>query len=199
MKITEFDISTKRGETQKTRWLVTQSIPYPDITGECGRLKWRNGGGLFPSYGNKATGLAPHYICYLLTPDAAIPPDGNYNRTHFAGFQNYDTKAINPGALVYRGKSLGELSITFENNPDWPTIRTNCTEHPSSGERAMLYELVIPKLKAFIAENKAAFYIDAVNRVHEQFKKKLTEAQEQLTALEREASDVITMLNLKKI
>ena len=47
MKTLKLTVSTKKGETQNLRFLIQQDIPYPDITGEGGRLAWRNCGGLF--------------------------------------------------------------------------------------------------------------------------------------------------------
>ncbi len=192
MKTLQISASTKKGETQNLRFLVVQEIPYPDISGECGSLKWRNFGGIFSQYGRKAEGIGASYFCHLLADTApeVIPPD--YNRTVFAGYVDYkDQIKINGGTFKLRGKDLGEMSIHFSHNPTWPEIKINGFNAPSKSERESIQELICPALIKFIEQNRASLKAEAVAKIKAQFQDKLKEARETLTELENQAATAI--------
>lgn len=158
-----FTISTKKGESQPTRWIIVQDHPWPDIEMSCGKPRWRNADGLFPTWNRPAEGIGKRFICYLLASNAPESIGPNFNRTHFAGFvepksySNPEPK-INPGAIMLRGKSLGETQIrlTIERGAfgEFPDIRViNGSEYPSKAEREILTALVVPPLKAAILDN----------------------------------------------
>lgn len=195
--ITSFNINTKKGESQWTRWLISQEIPHPQIHSE-GTLNWRNGEGLFPRYGNPATGLAERYYCYLLRSDidvAAIPE--NYGRAVFAGFTEYNKPGAlpAPGTIKFRGKDLGEMTIYFGNNPDWPDIRIRCNETPSGGEREMITAQIIPPLKFFINQSKAALRANAVERVRKRIDSEFSDTQGELKKLREEADTALALIS----
>lgn len=182
-------VSTKKGETQNLRFLVVQEIPYPDITGECGSLKWRNFGGLFPQYGSKAEGIGANYHCYLLSDTAPEVIPSDYNRTIFAGYADYHDKTkINGGTFKLRGRDLGEMSIKFSSNPTWPEIKVNGFDTPSKGEREAIQELICPPLLKFIQENRAELKAAAVASIKAQFDRKLDEARVTLIELAKQAA-----------
>lgn len=182
MNITEISINTKKGETQKLRFLVVQEIPFPDIEGACGSIRWRNFGGLFPQYGSKATGLGSKFYCYLLAP-GDVPED--YSRRHFAGYEG------NPGTMTFRGKDLGEMTIHFDNNPTWQDIKVRGFDRATGSEREAITELVIPQLKAFIDANKAALREEAIAKCKANFTGRISELRKQIGVLETEAANAV--------
>jgi hypothetical protein len=197
MHITEFTISTKKGESQKVRWLISQEIPYPDIEGSCGTLKWRNAGGLFPAQGRPASGIGSRFYCYLLVPEIAIPED--YNRNHFAGYvpyQSYGKPQLppNPGTITFRGEDLGELLVYFGDNPDWPEIKSECSNHVGGAARDMLLEQVIPPLREYIKQNAAKLKSKAVEKLRKRMSDKIGEASKALSELSIEAAKAIKAL-----
>ncbi len=191
MKTLQVTVSTKKGETQNLRFLVIQEIPYPDISGECGSLRWRNFGGIFSQYGRKADGIGATYFCNLLSDTApeVIPPD--YNRTIFAGYADYhDRTKINGGTFKLRGRDLGEMSIHF-GNLTWPDIKVNGFDNPSKAERETIQELICPALVQFIEQNRASLKAEAVAKIKARFESELQEARKTLTELENQTTTAI--------
>lgn len=155
-----FPISTKKGESQPTRWLIVQDHPWPDLEMSCGKPRWRNADGLFPTWNRPAEGIGKRFTCYLLASNAQESIGADFNRTHFAGFVIDPKKdpTPNPGAIMLRGRSLGETQIrlTIERGAfsEFPDIRVvNGCEYPSKAEREILTALVVPPLKAAILDN----------------------------------------------
>lgn len=198
MITTSFTISAKKGDEQLTRWLIVQEIPYPCIyatSGSSGSFRWENGGGLF-RYGRPAEGIGSKYYCHLLRSDIDVfsIPD-NYNRTVFAGYMDYDTNSVAPGAVMLRGQSMGELTVRFEENPDWPRIAVRCTDSPSTGERKFITDQIVPKLKAAIALYKRALYGEAVEKLSAHIQKNINAARASIDKLQEEA--LAALKNLK--
>lgn len=196
-------VSTKKDHAQTTRWLVTQSRPYPDITSEGSTLAWRNAGDLFPSYRNShaPTRLPSEYTCHLLRED--IDPgklDGS-RRDHAGfnpGYTYQDGQRIpqpdNPGALVLRGHSLGEMSITFSGNPDWPDIKVRGFDTPTPAERAWIKANIVPGLKSFIEANSASLRAAAVASLRDDMTARIATARLQLEQLEKQAFEALALL-----
>lgn len=173
MKIASITITPKKGESVTLRFLVVQSIPYPDIASNGGRLEWRNDGGLFPRYYNPASGIGENYHCYCLA-DGITPPE-DYNRTHFAG---YDGK---PGAFLLRGKDIGELTI---NLGSYAEIKVQGFNTPTPGEREFITAQIVEPLRAFIAVNKAALKEEAVVKITAQMRERVATARKEIDRLE---------------
>jgi hypothetical protein len=192
MKTIKMTVSTKKGEYQALRFLVVQEIPYPDIASDGGRISWRNFGGLFDQYGRKADGIGSNYYCYLLADTAPdIVPD-DYNRTLFAGYTDYhDQTKVNGGTFKFRGKDLGEMSIHFGNNPDYPDIKLNGFNAPTSSERDAIRALICPELRQFITENRVDLKAEAVDKIKNRFAAELRETRESLNALEAQAAKAV--------
>lgn len=194
MKTTQLSVSTKKGEAQSLRFMIVQEIPYPDIDGTGSRLQWRNGGAFFPKYGAKFDGIGSRYHCYLLAAECENPPE-DWNRSHLAGYADYDDKTkVNGGTMTLRGKDLGEMSVYFGNNPGWPEIKVRGFDNPSTAEREVIEAQIVPGLLQFIAGNKAALYADACGRLRARIEKELSEARAELDTLEREANTAIAKL-----
>lgn len=197
MHTTEFTITTKKGESQKTRWLIVQEIPFPDIEGSCGTLKWRNAGELFPQYGNPARGIGSRFNCYLVVPEIEIPED--YNRNHFAGYVPYSidrnaTPKPNPGTILFRGKDLGEISVYFGDNPDWPDIKSEQCNRVQGAARDMLLEQVVPPLREYIKRNADKLKSEAVEKLRKRMSDEIGKASKALAELSIEAAKAIKAL-----
>lgn len=191
LKILEMAISTKKGEIQKLRWGIEQEIPYPTLKGHSYNLQWENFGNIFSEYGNKAKGIGEEYRCYLLIPEGEIPED--YNRTHFAGYIPYPTKEnkANKGTIIYRGKDIGELEISFNSYNDFYSIKIGCSNSPSKSEREMLENLIVPKLREFVSINKEELRNDAIKRLKERMSNQIKEARESINKAEEQIKEAI--------
>jgi hypothetical protein len=188
MKTTTMIVSTKKGESQILRFLIVQETPYPDIE----RFQWRNFGGIFPQYQRPAEGIGSKYYCYLLADNAPKVVPDDYNRTIFAGYADYrDKTKVNGGTFKLRGRDLGEMSIRFDANPDYPEIKVNGFERPSNGERSAIVELIVPALRQFIAVNRAELKAQAVAKIKARFDSVIRDAKEQLNNLEKQAAEAV--------
>lgn len=185
--IAEIEVTTKKGHTQKTRWLVVQDRPYPCLRADAGRLHWSNAGGLLGEYGSKPEGLGSRYKCYLLTPGGEVPED--YNRTHFAGYSHRPgpygaPDVVNPGTIVLRGRDLGEMSVEFGNNPEYPGISVRgYGGSPTTSERDWIKAEIIPALRQFVADNAAAMRRGAIAAVEKRLTDELEEKRRELETL----------------
>lgn len=187
--ITTINVFPKKEETFLTRWLITQDIPYPCIGNIGSSIQWNNLGGLKGQFGNKAPGIGEKYYCYLLTPTGDIPE--SYNRTHFAGYKHqpggYGTpEVINPGAIVYRGRSMGEMSVSFMGNPEYPDIKVMGSNSPTPGERDFIKWQIVPLLTEFIATNRDGMREQVIERIKERMRAATAEARKQLALCEEQ-------------
>jgi len=191
MKTIKMTVSTKKGEAQGLRFLVVQEIPFPSI-GSGGRLAWSNCGGLFPSYGPEAEGIGSKFICYLLAdPAPEIIPD-DYNRTIFAGYADYHDKTkINGGTFRLRGRDLGEMSLRFDGNPQFPEIKVSGFDRPSNSEREAIMKLICPALWQFITDHQAELKAEATAKLKARFAAELNAARKTLDALEAQAAQAV--------
>jgi hypothetical protein len=183
----EIEVAAKKGHTQKTRWLVSQDRPYPCVRADAGRLNWSNAEGLLGKHGSKPEGLGSRYTCHLLTPEGEIPED--YNRTHFAGYSHrpgpYGTPdVVNPGTIVLRGHDLGEMSVKFGSNPEYPDISVRgYGGSPTPSERDWIKAEIVPALRRFIADNAETLRRDALAAVEKRLAAELEEKRQELAAL----------------
>lgn len=192
--IAEIEVATKKGHTQKTRWIVTQDHPHPCIRADAGRLNWSNAEGLIGKYGSKPEGLGSRYKCHLLTPEGKVPEE--YNRTHFAGYSHrpgpYGTpEVVNPGTIVYRGQYLGEMSVEFGSNPEYPDIKVRGYGSPTTSERDWIKAEIVPALRRFIADNAETLRRDALAAVEKRLAAELEEKRQELAALAAMVPDIL--------
>jgi len=192
-------ISTKKGEQQITRWLVTKGHTYPSIAPG---PRWENAGHLFPHGKDAKPALENEVRCYLLRSDFNVD-NMTGDRRDFAGYVplSYDqhgrrvTEGGNPGCITYRGESLGEMSVTFGHNPAWPyiSVRGYGRTH-TAGERAWIEEQIVEPLRQFIAENAASLHADAVERLKKDVRECLQKHREELDKMEEQMNAAIAAL-----
>lgn len=186
--ITHINVSPKKGEVVKTRWIIWQERPHPCIRSETGALAWSHMEGLLGKYGSKPSGLGSRYKCHLLTPEGDIPED--YDRTHFAGFSHrpgpYGTpEVVNPGSFALRGKDLGEITVGIGNNPQYPEIRVRGFDSPSTSERDFIKAQIVPYLMEAINANAASLREQALAYVQKRLASELAEKRKELEDLEK--------------
>lgn len=196
--------TTKKGNAIETRWHVSKSHPYPCIYSTYG-LSWQNTEGLIPQYGSrdKTPTIGNTYRCFLLRSDFD-PATATGNRNDFAGFSPglvYDNVTGNrivqpelPGSIEYRGKSLGEMSVVFGNNPEYPDIKVRGSESPTPSEREFIKAEIIPALRSFIAENSDSLHLEAINSLLRNVKEKIDSAKKELEAAESKMLEIIKSL-----
>ena len=201
--IAEIAVSTKKGHEQKTRWHVSLSRPYPDIHGVSG-LEWRNAGGLIPQYGQSKTKptLGNEYRCFLLRSDFN-PDTATNNRNDFAGFSPGlvyvdGVRVLQPelpGSIELRGKSLGEMSVTFGNNPEWPDITVRgYGNRPTPAERDWIKAEIVPALRQFIEENRDSLKAEAVAALKKDVAERLAGYRADLDKMEKQMAAAIASL-----
>jgi hypothetical protein len=197
-------ISTKKGHSQTTRWVVTQSRPYPDLHGHSG-LDWRNTGGLIPQYGQstKTPTIGTEYRCHLLHSDFD-PATATGNRNDFAGFSpglvygtdgNRSMQPELPGTIELRGKSLGEMCVTFGNNPEWPDITVRgFGSSPTPSEREWIKSEICPALRLYIAANVDSLKVEAVEELKTDVAKRLASYRADIDKAEAKMMGIIAKL-----
>ena len=183
--IASFTVSTKKGHTQDTRWAVWQSSPYPSLSKY---HTWENDGGLNDRY--ETPQLEKEYVCALLRSDFA-PETAKDNRTDYAGFnEGYKYEGgvrfnvpENPGTIVLRGCSLGELRLTIK--PDWQYgTDIQVRGYGGSGsrfERDWITDNIKPHLLAYIKANEASLKTEATERLKASVESTLVDAERQLS------------------
>lgn len=181
MKHFTLEIEIKKGVSVTTKWGVFQDAPYPSLTMHGSSLQWQNAGGLLPSYGNPATGLADDYTAVLLVPDYDPATEKN-NRLDYAGYDG------NPGTFSIRGVDQGETIINIERpESERPFVKhVSYLNQRTDGEKKFYKEKVVPAIVAFIKENKAALKQDAVDRVKASVAEQVNRVKESLPVVERE-------------
>ncbi len=201
--IAQVTVSTKKGHSQVTSWHVSQSHPFPHIGNRLSSLGWENGEKLVGRHPSDTPTIGTEYRCFLLRSDFN-PDTATGNRNDFAGFSpglSYDGNGnrvhtpAHPGEIVLRGQGLGEMSIVFGNNPQWPDIRRGC----SSGgytvkEREWIQGNICPALSAYIAANAASLKLEAVEALRVHTEKEIREAREQIDKAEKEIRAAISKL-----
>ncbi len=196
--IYEINVETKKGKVQLTRWLVVQEAPFPDVEGHGGYLRWRNCEGLKPQYGSsEKPGIGKSYRCNLLRSDLDAGTLGeDCNRTAFAGYEDYYTKAVNPGAITYRGRDLGEMEIKVELRDglpggSWFKISVHGYGVASDGEREWIKRAICETLEGYIRHDAESLRRDAFERVRASVAERIAKTRESLAELEVEAKAMI--------
>lgn len=189
--IAEITVSTKKGHSQLTRWLITQDRPHPSLHAIYG-IDWQNAEGLFPRYNQpQIPTIGTTYRCSLLRSDIDL---GNLtgNRNDCAGYA--PDKVPHPGCIELRGRSLGELDIKFDRNPEWPEIRQDVSGTPSHGEREWVMANIIPQLRAYIAANAESLKAEAVESLKAYVAASIAKARKELDEAEAKMNQTIAKL-----
>jgi hypothetical protein len=194
-------IQATKSSTLGTRWHVEQSRPYPHLSATYG-MDWMNTEQLFPRGGATAS-LPKHYRCHLLRSDLD-PNNATGDRNDFAGFSPglvYDPETgrraiteTHPGTFSIRGRDMGEVSIEFGNNPEWPDIRLAISGTPSRAEREWIMERIVPQLRAYIATNAASLHREAVDALAFDTAAKLAKARAELESCEQQMQKALATL-----
>ena len=182
-------VEPKKNCKQDTIWGIRQIAPRPDFEGVCGSFRWRNMGDLAPQWrptDMEKPSIGQTYVCDLLRSDTD-KHDFDSRRSHAGYVENCETGVENPGAIVLRGVSLGEMSIWFEGNPSWPQIHVRgYVTSPTDGERKFVRESIVPHLLTAIGENRATLKADAIRELRLYIADKVKTAQKRLDKLETE-------------
>jgi hypothetical protein len=181
---TKIEISTKKGYSQTTTWRIKRSLQHPTIC----RTGWQGAEGLLPQFGRMEgkPALPPSCTCELLRSDL-VEEVGN--RLDLAGFDG------NPGAIVLRGQSLGEVVVKLGPCPyyrggGWGAdiwVRGH-SERPTKGEREWIESHIVPALvaaidahRAQLAEMAKAELVAYVGRQVREERARLDELEEEMT------------------
>jgi len=172
--LTEIEVQTKKNTTMTTTWDVEQMIPHPQLRIVCGKLDWENGDGLFGRYGrNMDEGLPKYYYAVLLRSDYDEAKREGSSKDH-AGYDG------SPGSIMYRGTTLGEVTVRFSIGHEGRTILRELWVRgyakPTPSERTFLMEQVIPRLADFVQKNNKALLKQAVQRLEKDMAEKVAEA-----------------------
>lgn len=183
---------TKKNNRVETLWGIRQERPYPTIVGSCGTLNWENGEGLFPQWrpsDMEKPSIGQRYRCCLLRTDA---DDHDLStRVSFAGHDPHNDGKRNPGTFVLRGADMGEMSIEFGVNPEWPDIKVRGFEHPSPGEREFIMANIVKVLAAAVDAHRDELKAEAIRELRLLVAERLEEAREKLVRMQKEISAAI--------
>jgi len=187
MKTVSVVIEAKKGEKQTGRFLIDKAIPYPDIE----RGRWRNSGGIFREYQEDIPrGIGNKYYCYLLAEGVTVKDGESYSRTSFAGYED------SPGAFTVRGKTLGEMTIELTPGDEYANIKVRGFDNPTTSERDLIKDQIIPQLQKFINENAEELKQQAFKKIAENLKGRISGARQELDELEKQAETAIKNLKI---
>ena len=200
MQTVTISVQTAKGRTQDMVWGIYQQRPYPSIAARGGDgAQWHGGDGIFSEYGRPPAGLADKYRAVLLR-EGYTPETATNTRNDYAGFAPYLAGGGQsdplPGALVYRGRSLGETEADIDTRPHgtgvWFKVRTR--ETPTATEKALLNEQVAPALLEAIQQHAAALRTEAIDGIRASCESNIRDARARLDKLESEADTAIAAL-----
>lgn len=145
-------VSAKKGDKQTSRWLIAQDRPYPNLEIKYGRAEWTHVDGILKG------DLPENYRAYLLRSDIEVKDIPlSWDRTHLAGF------GPNPGSLVYRGRTLGEMTCEITRRHAYLGWRVGYNASLSSAETDWLAAQLGPQFREFIAANLASLKKDVID------------------------------------
>lgn len=188
------NVETKKECVQSTLWSIRQIAPNPDFEASCGTFRWRNAGNLFPQWrpiDMEKPSIGTNYICDLLRDDKE-EHDIESRCSHAGYVEDVKTGVANPGFITLRGESLGEMSIWFEGNIQYPSINVRGYGNSATdGERKFVRQNIVPYLIAHIEKNKAALKSDAIRELRLNVQNRLAEARKRLLQLDDEITKAI--------
>ena len=180
---------TKKGCAVVTQWGIRQITPYPDFEGSCGSFRWRNGGGLFPQWrptGMEKPTIGREYDCVMLRSDTEEHDFAS--RTCHAGYVEDERlhSPPTPGSFELRGVYMGEVSVQYQGNPTWPSIKVRGYKDPTDGERTFIKEKICTCLESAIECHRDELKAQAIAELIKRVGKTMAEARGRLTKLETE-------------
>lgn len=183
-------VHPKAGEAIKTRWGITQNIPYPSI-GNGPYFKWQNTDGLFPSFSKPAKGIGRSYSAVLLRSDEENPDTST--REGHAEFNGA------PGTFSLRGVNMGEVAvrITLGDDPSetpqstWKVIDY---DDPTAEQLSFLKTNILPVIHFAIQDNLKVLEKWALDQIEVHTARHLKDARESLDKLEAKMADAIKEL-----
>lgn len=185
-------IQLKKDTVQDCVFNVRQAVPFPRISGWA--QTWENDdGALFGRCGHSPEGLKEDYYCDLLRSDMGPEYVEKGTREDHAGFVPYagygkDPLPANPGTIVFRGKDLGEMS--FRMSRAW---NSGMYAHGLTCPDA-IREQIETQLSAFIEQNKAELYRDAVERTKANVLAAIQSAKDNVKEAEEKALEALKAL-----
>lgn len=188
----KISFETKKNNKVETIWGIRQNRPYPTVVGSCGTLKWENGGGLFPQWHPgemEKPGIGGTYRCDLLRNDT--DEHDMSTRVSSAGYDPRGDGKANPGTFALRGVDMGEMTIEFGNNPEWPEIRVRGFERPSPSERDFIKANIVKVLAAAVDAHRDELKEEAISELRATVAARLAEAREKLVKMEKEINAAI--------
>lgn len=182
--------TTRKNKTRSTLWVLCQARPHPDIASIAGGLDWRNTGGLF----DKSYNFPRIYNATLLR-EGWTPETAEDNRRDYAGFTEDRTE--NPGALIVRGRSLGELSATIDRTHSAAIVRYQVRgfAHPTKGEYEYLSNTLTPLLIDAVDSRRYELFVEAVQGVEKSMRDSLRRIRVDVDVLENHMRQAIETLN----
>ena len=186
MKTLKMTITTKKSTTQDLTFGITQRIPYARIGGR----GWENDGQtLFRGGGNAPKGLESRFCVVLLRSDVE-----EWDESSAKAYAGNDE---NEGAITLRGVTLGVLVIeaTKYFGRDWSySISVRSSQNPTDGESKFLRANVCPKIGSFIDANLKPIYTEAVNKIEQHLKARISEQENMLVRVKAEAAQAVKTL-----
>ena len=197
--------TTKTAAPQPVAFIILQDADFPYIDGHMPHMSWRNGPTFPTPYPPQPPTVAQIFKAYQLRADLEpedLPAD--WNRNHLAGYTPYKSahamteQKPNPGAIIYRGQTLGELSVEIQHPAHltgpaiWSKVRD--FTNPTPGESAFIKEQIAPALLAFIAANRPSLHAEAVETTAAHVAKLLKDTRERLDELETKAAQALAAL-----
>jgi hypothetical protein len=186
-RIVPIPVSTKKGETQPTRWKIESYFDHPSITGgAC--LNWQGAGFAY----NPDNSPTPYNVTASLLRSDYSPETHQGNKLDEAGFVPYiynTTPPPNPGEVVLRGKGMGEMTAHArrtrnETAPVWFQWKGERT----ATERDLIRAQIEPALKAYIDSHAAELHAEAVAKWKDACADAIKNARASLIKLETEAA-----------
>ena len=191
MIVTEITVEPKKGASVRGKWGVWQARPHPDTEWHGGSLNWRNHDGLFPRFGKPGGDLAAVYNATLLR-EGYEADNAKHSRLDYAGYVPYLETDPLPGAITYRGRTLGEVTAEILLGSQWGgaqvTFRVRGGETPTENERAFLSAQVAPGLLSAVSVHAAEQRAEAIAGLRDTFAGRIFELEKSIRWL-REQSD----------
>lgn len=191
MHIAIITVSPRKGESVRTQWELYRERPFPSIDGgSC--FRWRNGGGVFPEFGNPGGQIKDEYSAFLLR-DGFVEGEREHTRHDYAGYDGA------PGTLTLRGRDLGEMSLKVnlwgrEHSGFNCMPRVRGFDIPSPGESDWIRESILPGILDYIRANRADLYREAVDGIADTLAERVEHMRQAAAELETGAAEAVARL-----
>jgi hypothetical protein len=191
-------VSAKAGDIQPVRFAVSQDSVYPTY-GEHGL---KNLDTLEPNqYRNQQGVRFPGTYRFVLLRNDKKDDEMEGNRTDHAGYSegykyeggNRVQSPTNPGAIIYRGQPMGELTGTVSLVNKWEHVGFS-SPGLSQGGWKWLEEQLAPKLVSFVKDNKEAMRQHTLKALEERMAKEYEAALANLNKQREAFAEIMATL-----